>query len=88
MFPCKFLLSTRHINELAARRAIASLEGRDMEDVQTYLDESSPQYRAMIDWIQRDLNVTTLQYQGLDDMVEAIGLPQERLCLYCWNGRS
>ena len=88
MYPCKFLLSTRHIAELAARKAIAALEGRDIEEVQAYLDESSPQYRAMVDWIQRDLNVTTLRYQGLDDMVEAIGLPRERLCLYCWNGRS
>jgi len=88
MFPCKFLLSTRHINELAARRAIAALEGRDIEEVRAYLDESSSQYRAMVDWIERDLNVTTLKYQGLDDMVEAVGLPRDRLCLYCWNGRS
>jgi amidophosphoribosyltransferase len=88
MFPCKFLLSTRHVTELAARKAIAALEGRDVEEVQAYLDESSPQYRSMVDWIQRDLNVTTLLYQGLDAMVEAIGLPRERLCLYCWNGRS
>ncbi len=88
MFPCRFLLSTRHITELAARKAIASLEGRDTEDVRAYLDESSPQYKAMVEWIQRDLNVTTLRYQRLKDMVEAIGLPRERLCLYCWNGRS
>jgi amidophosphoribosyltransferase len=88
MFPCRFLLSTRHIRELAARKAIAALEGRDIEEVQSYLDESSPQYRAMVEWIERDLNVTTLLYQRLDDMVDAIGLPRERLCLYCWNGRS
>jgi amidophosphoribosyltransferase len=88
MFPCRFLLSTRHIHELAARKAIAALEGRDKEDVQAYLDEASPQYRAMVDWIQRDLNVTTLRYQRLEDMIEAVGLPRERLCLYCWNGRS
>jgi amidophosphoribosyltransferase len=88
MFPCKFLLSTRHIHELAARKAIAALEGRDIEDVHAYLDESSPKYRAMVDWIERDLNVTTLRYQSLNDMVDAIGLPRNRLCLYCWNGRS
>ncbi len=88
MFPCKFLRSTRHVTELAARKAIASLEGRDIEEVQAYLDESSPQYQAMVDWIRQDLNVTTLRYQRLSDMVEAIGLPRERLCLYCWNGRS
>jgi amidophosphoribosyltransferase len=88
MYPCKFLLSTRHINELAARKAIAALEGRDIQEVQPYLDESTPQYRAMVEWIQRDLNVTTLRYQTLDHMVEAIDLPRDRLCLYCWNGRS
>ena len=30
--------------------------------------------------------MTTLRYQTIDDMVEAIGLPKEKLCLYCWNG--
>ena len=31
---------------------------------------------------------TTLRYQRIDDMVQAIGLPREKLCLYCWNGES
>jgi len=88
MFPCKFLLSTRHINELAARRAIQALEGKQVDNVSAYLDEDTPQYASMVDWIQRDLNVTTLRYQRLHDMVEAIGLPRENLCLYCWNGQS
>jgi amidophosphoribosyltransferase len=88
MFPCKFLMSTRHIHELAARKAIGSLEGRDPEDLQGYLDGKSQRYRAMVEWIRTDLNVTTLQYQRLEDMVNAIGLPRERLCLYCWTGKS
>jgi amidophosphoribosyltransferase len=40
----------------------------------------------MVEWIARDLEVTTLRYQTLDDMIGAIGLPKERLCLYCWTG--
>jgi amidophosphoribosyltransferase len=88
MFPCKFLRSTRHVDELAARKAILALEGRDTEDISAYLDESSPRYAAMVDWILRDLNVTTLLYQRLDDMVQAIGLPRDQLCLYCWNGQE
>jgi hypothetical protein len=32
------------------------------------------------------LKLTTLQYQRLDDLVEAIGLPKEQLCTYCWDG--
>jgi len=86
MFPCRFNLSTRSINELAARRAIRSLEGSDIEDVSEYVDHNSEKYKKMVEWIAKDLGVTTLRYQTVDDMVEAIGLPKEKLCLYCWNG--
>ncbi len=86
MFPCPYLISTRHIHELAGRRAVAALEGRDVEDISDYLDESSHKYKEMVEWIRKDLNVTTLRYQRLEDMVKAIGLPKEALCLYCWTG--
>lgn len=86
MFPCLFNLSTRSINELAARRAIRSLEGHDLEDVSDYTDHNSSRYRKMVDWIAKDLEVTTLRYLNVDDMVKAIGLPKEKLCLYCWTG--
>lgn len=86
MFPCRFNLSTRSIHELAARKAIRSLEGHDLQDVSEYVDHTSDKYRQMVDWIARDLGVVTLRYQTIDDMVEAIGRPREKLCLYCWNG--
>jgi amidophosphoribosyltransferase len=86
MFPCKFCLSTRNIDELAARRAIRALEGKDPEDISQYLNPETDKYQKMVDWIRRDLEVTTLRYQTIEDMVKAIGLPREELCLYCWNG--
>ncbi len=87
MFPCVFNLSTRSIDELAARRAIRSLEGHDMTDVSDYVDNESPKHKQMVDWIAKDLGVTTLRYQTVDDMVSAIGLPRQKLCLYCWTGQ-
>ena len=86
MFPCRFNLSTRSIHELAARRAIWGLEGRDLEDVSEYIDHNSEKYNRMVEWIAKDLGVSTLRYQTLDDMVKAIGRPKEKLCLYCWTG--
>jgi len=86
MFPCRFNLSTRSIHELAARKAIHSLENGDVEDVSAYIDHNSKEYKNMVEWIAKDLDVTTLRYQTVDDMVEAIGLPKEKLCLYCWTG--
>jgi len=87
MFPCKFIFSTRSIHELAARRAIAEIEGRDIDDVSDYIDCTSGKYRQMVDRIAKELTVTTLRFQTVDDMVEAIGLPREQLCLYCWTGK-
>jgi len=88
MFPCKFNYSTRTLSELAARRAIRAIEGKEIKDISDYLDEKSPKYKKMVEWIAKDLGVTTLKYQKLQDMVEAIGLPQENLCQYCWTGRE
>jgi amidophosphoribosyltransferase len=86
MFPCRFALSTRSIDELAARKAIRALEGKDIEDVREYIDHRTKKYQQMVEWIRKELGVTTLKYQKIDDMVEAIGLPKEKLCLYCWMG--
>lgn len=86
MYPCKFCLSTRNIHELAARRAIKALEGHDIEDIAEYIDHTTDKYKKMVDWIARELVLTTLRYQTVDDMVKAIGLPKEKLCLYCWTG--
>jgi len=87
MFPCKFNYSTRSTSELAARRAIRAIEGKDIKDVRAYLDEGSTKYKKMVEWVVKDLGATTLKYQKLDDMVHAIGLPKDDLCLYCWTGR-
>lgn len=88
LFPCIYNLSTRSNQELVARRAIRALEGEDLEDISEYANSSSEKYKTMVEWIAQDLGATSLQYQLLDDMVEAIGLPKEKLCLYCWIGRG
>ena len=88
MFPCKFCLSTRSINELAARKAIKSIEGKDIEDVSEYIDDSSNKHAMMVDWIRKDINVSTLRYLTLDAMTEAVGLSREKLCTYCWTGKT
>ena len=86
MFPCKYALSTRSTDELVARRAIKALEGSDTENTSEYLDDSSEKHRKMVDWIAKELDITTLKYLRINDMVEAIGLPRENLCLHCWIG--
>ena len=86
MFPCRFNRSTRSVKELVARRAIRKLEGKNKHDITRYLDPESAEYARMVDWIAKDIGVTSLRYQRVDDMIEAVGLPRENLCLYCWTG--
>jgi amidophosphoribosyltransferase len=88
MFPCRYNLSTRSVEELAARRAIRALEGGEAEDISPYLDEDGEKYREMVEWIRRDLNCTSLCYLTLKEMQEAISLPNAELCTYCWSGQG
>ena len=86
-FGCRFLNFSRSRNQnvLAARRAIRKIEGRDDYDIAPYLDEGSQQFARMVDVIREDLKLTSLRYQKLDDLVSAISLPREKLCLGCWR---
>ncbi len=88
VYGCKFLNFSRSRSELdlAARKAIAALEGPEAENIAEYARAGSEKYEAMVEWIARTLSLTTLRYQRLEDLVEAIGLPKEKLCTYCWDG--
>lgn len=90
MFPCRYCLSTRTKKELAARRAIRKIFGKKKKnlDISQFLDESHPCYKKMVESIRQELGVTSLRYQSVKDMVKAIGLPKNQLCLYCWNGEE
>ena len=88
MFPCPYLLATRTKKELAARRVIKKIMGPKKFDIKDFIDDRSPNYKKMVQTIKEELGVTSLKYQAIDDMVKAIGLPEDRLCLFCWNGRE
>ena len=87
-YGCRFLNFSRSRSELdlAARRAIAALEGPDAQNFGAYVQSGSEKYEAMVAWIAQKLGLTSLRYQRLEDLVEAIGLPKEKLCTYCWDG--
>lgn len=89
IFPCDFLnfSQSRSSLELATRTAISQIEGSE-DNYQDYADPSGDKYRQMVDKICENLGIDSLIYQHLDDLVEAIGLPREKLCMHCWDGKS
>ncbi len=92
MFGCKYLNFSRSKSELdlIARRIIRKREGDDVpsEVLADYANPESQNYKEMVDEICKEQNFTSLMYSRLDDMIEAIGLPECKLCTYCWNGKE
>ncbi len=88
LFGCPYLNFSRSRSEmdLAARRGIKALEGEANKNLADYANPCSDRHCAMVDWIGKKLGLTSLKYQKLEDLVEAIGLPKEKLCTYCWDG--
>ncbi len=90
LYACPFLnftASKSHL-ELITRRIIKKLEGADDKNLELYQKTDSPQYKAMVDEIRKELNITTLKFNSLENLVEAIGLPKEDLCTHCWDNTS
>ena len=92
MYGCKYLNFSRSTSEmdLITRRVIDRLEdGNVTEEVlQEYADPESPKYEQMVEEIRKELNFTSLRFNRLDDMLDAVGIDKSRLCTYCWNGRE
>lgn len=90
IYPCEFLNFSRSRSDLdlATRRAIKELEGSENANLHEYADENSEKHAAMVEKIRQNLNLTSLKFQKLSDLVKAIGLPKEKLCTHCWDGSS
>ncbi len=92
IYGCKYLNFSRSTSEmeLITRRVILTLEGKnpDKDTLDMYSHPDSEKYRKMVEEICKELHFTSLRYHRLDDMIEAIGLPEDKLCTYCWNGRE
>lgn len=90
MYGCRYLNFSRSRSEmdLITRRTIMEIEGREPSSIDEYCDPENDKYHCMIECIRKKLSFTSLKFQKLDDMIEAIGLPACKVCTYCWNGRG
>lgn len=89
-WPCKYMLSTRSRSELAARRAVTDILGHKPTDVEMtqFLEYGSGHYDAMINWIAQDLDVASLAYLPLEEMIRISQIDKDRICTYCWTGQG
>lgn len=91
IYPCEFLnfTSSRSPMELIARRVIERIEpDATPEAFQEYATPGTPRYDAMVEEIRKDLGLDSLRFSTIEDLVKAIGLPRESVCLHCFDGSS
>ncbi len=91
MYGCKYLNFSRATSEmeLIARSTIMELEGEEgFKYLEEYSDASTERGAKMRKAICDKLHFASLEFQSLDGIVEAIGLPKEDICTYCWNGEG
>ncbi len=91
LYSCKFLNFTSKGKEddLLARRIIHELEGLQGDQfLHEYADASTERGQCMLKRICEKLGFASLGYQSLDGLLEAIGLPREKVCTYCWSGKE
>ena len=87
---CPFLgfSASKSALELIARRIVKELEGDDNKNLDKYATTGTEQYNRLVEHIRRQLNITTLKFNTLEDLIASIGLPKECVCTYCYNGSS
>ena len=90
VFPCEYLnfSTSRTSLDLIGRKVIYEMEGTENTNYDKYIVDGSSKQAEMEELIRQKLNVTSLKFQKLHDLVAAIGLPKEKLCTHCWDGTS
>ncbi len=91
MHACKFLNFSRATSDmdLIARRTIVELEGEEgLSHIDEYCDGSTQRGQNMRKAICDQLQLASLEFQSIDGVIQAIGLPECKLCTYCWNGKE
>ena len=75
--------------ELLARKTIDEIEGKQgFERIDEYSSAKTERGNEMRCRICRKLRLTSLGFQTVDGFIEALGLPRENVCTYCWDGRE
>ena len=91
MYGCKYLNFSRATSdmELIARSTIVELEGEEgFKYIDEYIDSTSVRGKNLRKAICDKLHFTSLEFQSIDGIIKAIGLPADKICTYCWNGKG
>lgn len=90
IYSCPFIgfTSSKSPLELITRRIIKELEGDENKNLDKYAQTDSPEYKKMVGIIAERFGLSSLKFNTLETLVEAIGLPKCKVCTHCFDGSS
>lgn len=90
VYGCPFInfTSSKSDMELITRRIIERFEGDANKNLDKYATTDTPEYNRMVDAIAKELGLTTLKFNTIEQLVKAIGLPKCQICTHCFDGSS
>lgn len=88
VYGCPYIgfTSSKSDLELITRRIIRDIEGADDARLEVYATTGTPEYERMVGEIARRLELSTLRFAKLEDLVDSIGLPKCDICTHCFDG--
>ena len=91
MYCCKYLNFSRANSEmdLIARRVIMELEGEEgFKHIDEYSDSNTERGKSLRHALCEKFHFDSLEFQTLEGIIRSIGLPECKLCTYCWTGKE
>lgn len=90
IYGCPFIgfTSSKSDMELITRRIIKEIEGDENAKLELYSKTDSPEYKELVERIRSRFGLTSLKFNTLETLVEAIGLPKCKVCTHCFDGSS
>jgi len=90
VYPCPFLnfSASRSPLELITRRFIQQKENNHEVNLSKYSDNTTSEHKEMIEYIRKELKLSSLQFNTIEDLVTSIGLDKSSICTHCFDGTS
>ena len=91
MYSCKYLNFSRGNSdmELLTRRVVQEIEGEEgQQHLSEYADCATERGQCLLRSICEKFGFSSLGYQSLDGLLEAIGIDRNKVCTYCWTGKE
>ena len=90
IYGCPFIgfTASKSDMELITRQIIKELEGDENKNLDKYANTGSPEYEKMVGIIAKRFGLSSLKFNTIETLIEAIGLPKCKVCTHCFDGSS